>query len=1416
MPDQLTSGELGCLLRYMPSGWRERVGSSLTSEVLAGCISHLQALLVTVSTYLPRAILVNGRGVQVGRGQFRYGTALFPDVSGFSALTEQFSRERGREGAEEVTVIVNRFLDEVNTVATQHGGDLLKFAGDAALSFYEGVDHAARACRAAWEMQQVVRERFARVETSLGSFAIQMSVGLGSGLVFTASLGTPDSAEYAVMGPALATMGQAERLAQAGQIFVDRATCELAGESIVVVPGRGEGFSELCRAGLYSGAVERPHLRLSPPVGSPHAVLRWLLARLDVLVPYLPSGLLEKLVSSPEETGVESDHRWVTTLFADLRRANSLVEALGPERGDLLTEILNREFLAMRRVVERYEGVLHKVGAGPSGPHLFITFGAPKSHPDDPERAVRAGLEMQEVLAEVNREVEILASGTSDLEFPLLRQAIGVTTGFVFAGSVGSAERREYTVMGDVVNLACRLMAAADEEELLVADSTVRYLDERFEYRPRPAMWVKGKQGPVSYAQVTGLTRLPPLLGAAEGRVVGRQAELGAAQDMLNGAIRGAGGALVVRGEAGMGKTRLAREIAQQAQKRGMRVLVGACLSYGGDIPYLPWTDLLRVLLGVSAADQHRRKQAVLESRRGTTAAPALQAGASTTTVQLYRLARGLAAAGVAGWEPLIAELLELEADETELTASLDPRLRQQRLFDIVLQLIQHHARAQPLLLVIEDVHWADPTSLELLDYVARNVASCPAALLILHRPRERLAGRWREFAHAVEIELQELPETDVRALVADILGLEEVPGGLVELALRKAQGNPFFTEEVVRALMDARVLRRDDGRWELVADPDQAGVPDTIHGVIQSRIDRLEEIDRRVLQVASVIGRVFSTQVLGGVYPYGDLDGTLPRRLNRLGAVGLVLLELPEPEPVYMFRHALTQDVAYESLSYARRRELHRRVGEFIEAQAGEALSERPGFLAHHFFHGRTWRKALTYSLVAGRKAQREYANEAAIAHFRRALQAAAELDEPCEEERLEAHERLGEVLTIVGHYDEALSGLEAARTVIEAQPPSSGRDRRLAELYRKTAEAYEPRGDYAAAFDWLKQGLSISGIEDTVEGARLYRLGAGVFYRQGENALASEWCEKSLGTAERLGDEEALAQGNYLLGAILVRLGALSEAVEGCRQSLLAYEELGDLLGQFHAHNNLAMAYYYQDQWDLAAQHHKAAMQIVKRIGYAEGQARAASNLGGIYEVQGDLTAARRQYQFALGIVQKWGMTYGVALLHNNLGAACARGGEWGEATKHLEQSLILFKGIGSEEFLSELFRHRAEVSLGQGRLDEALARAERSLGYAQAHGMRLEEGMTWRVLGRVHRERGELDQAEKALVQALKIAQEAGKQHDIALTHLELARLRIQEGKEELGGRLARQAEQVFTQLGARLDLEEVRALLSVKSK
>jgi predicted ATPase/class 3 adenylate cyclase len=1386
----LTDSELERLKSYMPPGWREKIGPSPTSDEAMGYVLYLQKLLSATGTYIPRTILIDDHELHAERGVFRHGTALFADVSGFSTLTERFSQELGREGAEEMTLIVNRFLEAVNNIAIQYGGDLLKFAGDASISFYRGADHAARACRAAWEMQQTMQERFACVKTSLGEFPLRMSIGLGSGQVFIANLGTADNAECAAIGPALANMGHAEHLAKAGQIFIDQATRDLAGETISATPSGDEGFFELCDSAPHASTVERPDPDLTPPEGSTQAKLRWLLARLDKLTAYLPPGLLGKLIPSPTRVGVESDHRWVTTVFADLRGANDLVEALGPKQKQPLVEAINCYFLAMHTVVERYEGVLHKISIGPTGPHLFITFGAPKSHPDDPERAVHAALEMQEALVMVNQDIEKLVGDAPGLPRPIFRQAVGITTGFAFAGSIGSARRWEYTVMSDLVNLAARLMATADDGEILVDDSAVRYLSHQFELHPRPPIQVKGKREPVSYAQVTGLSRLPASLRAAEGELVGREVEIGTAQHLLDDAIQSKGSLLVIRGEAGMGKTRLTQEIAREAQRRGMRAIAGACLSYGGDIPYLPWADVLRALLGITATER---------------------------TAQIRQLAEGMAAAGLMGWEPLVAEMLDLEIDETELTASLDARLRQQRLFDIVLELIQRQAQAQPLLLALEDVHWSDPTSLELLDYVGRNISPRAATILILHRPREWLDDRWNKLSHATEIVLQELPATAVKGLLVDLLDTDEVPDRLVSLVLRKAQGNPFFTEEVVHALIDADALRKN-GHWRLVADPEKAGVPDTIHGVIQSRIDRLEETDRRVLQVASVIGRVFDIDVLSGVYPYDDVNGSLPRRLGRLGSLGLVLLETPVPEPHYMFKHALTQDVAYESLPYARRREIHRHVGTFVATQGGEVIAERPGFLAHHFFQGQAWLEALTYSLVAGRKAQREYANEAAISHFERALQAAArsakESTKSCAEEQLEAHEALGEVLTITGHYDKAQEHLEQARTLIEARPSSRKRNRKLAGLLDKMAAVYEAKGDYDAALEQLTIGLTQPDIQGLVESANLYLRGVSVLTRQANYDKAQTWCERALEISKKVQDrsgQETLARGHYFLGGILMRRGDVENAIKQCQTSLTLYNKLDDLIGQAQARTNLAAAFDDLDRWEEAARHYRIAMDLVQQIGYAEGQARVASNLGEVYLAQGHLKAAEEQYKLSLAVVERLGMRYGVALLHNNLGSVYVREKNWTEAEKNLEHSLRLFQEIGSEEFLTELFRHKAEAALGQNHLDEALACIERSINYAQVYSMRLEEGMSQRVLGQIHRQFKDLNQTEEALTQAMEIAQETRKRHESAMIHLELARLRLQQGKESESRELAQKATQVFAELGARLDLEEAEKLL-----
>jgi len=1383
MAEGLSPAEWERLWRYLPPAWHERWQEEGEEPGLARCVAHLSQLLAAVAVYLPRAVVERGARDRPGSGVFQHGTLLFADVSGFTPMSERFSREeeeRG-QGTEELTGIVNSYFEVVNHIAESYGGDLLKFGGDAILSFFQGAGHAARACRAAFEMQAAMAERFARLETSLGVFPLRMSIGLGTGAVLAASLGTLDRMEYAVLGPAVQQMARAATVARAGQTVLDEATRLAAGPAVTARPTAAEGYLELQEA-APAEKVDLPP-PLSPPPGPPATVLRWLLARLERMTTYLPPGLLEKLRPAPAEMGIESDHRWATTFFAGLRGANRLIQAHGPDRADESAWALNRYFVAMRGVVERYEGVVSKVGAGSGDLHLHVLFGAPRAHEDDPERAVCATLDMQDALRQVNLEVAQRLA----LETPPFRQTIGISTGFVFAGSIGSARRREYTVMGDEVNLAHRLMSSAGEGTILISAATAAHLSPRVVVEERPPIRVKGKSDPVRHFLVRGLAEMASAREDIQGEMVGRVEERARALAALDRAARGEGRVLVIRGEAGVGKTRLVLEVARQAARREIPLFSGQCVSFLRDtVPYLPWTEVMRGLLGVPVGGP-----------------PGEQAAALTA---------GMAAAGLAGWEPLVGEMLGLPVAETSLTASLDPRLRQQRLFDIVLELTAYHTRRRPLVIWLEDIQWADVASLGLLDYVARNVRRLPVLLMITHRPAGRLDERWRDLRHAVEVRLEELDEEGRSALIAQLLGVPKAPEPVVRGILARAQGNPLFIEEMARALIEAGALVREATGWRLVADPEAAGVPDTVQGILQSRLDRLPETERRVIQVASVIGHSFSMQVLEGVYPYGDLDGTLPGRLRLLSAQRFVVPA--DPPADYAFRHAMIQEVAYESLPHTRRRALHRAIARLIEESSMEETPERLEFVALHYYRGREWRKALTYLLMAGRKAQREYANEAAITHFRRALRAAAELGEPCREERLAAHDGLSRVLAILGRYDEALEHLEQAREIVGAAPPSQEKDRRRAELCGAFAEIFRAKGDYGTALEWLERGLEIPGITETLEGASLYLMGAAVFHRQGDNQRAREWCLRGLRVAERLGGpagREVLARGSYLLGTILRSLGEMERAIERCQQSLALYQEQDDLLGQVQAHNNLGMVYHDQGAWTQASEHFLAAMTLAERIGYAEGQARVATNLGEVYLTQGRLEEAQEAYRSALQIAEQRGMTFGVALLHNNLGAVGVRQGEWQQAEEHLARSLALFREIGSEDFLAELYRHRAEAALGQGRMDQALEDAQRSLEYARAHQVELEEGPTWRVLGRIWQEQGELDRAEEALDRALSLAVEVGNQYEVARTRLELARLRLRQGREAAGRELARKAVRTFVELGARLDLEEAESLL-----
>ena len=1383
---------------------RNCLPSSLERQCLSGneiidphlCAQHLGTLLRAISTYLPRQVvaplLANPEPGKV-EGGFSHGTVMFADISGFTAMSERLS-QLGKEGAEEITAIVNRFFAALLEVTAHYGGDLLKFGGDALLVFFGGEHHVLRACLAALQMQDTMA-RFSETSTSQGEFQLRMTIGLGTGPLFMARLGSIDGMEFAVMGSAMSQMAQAEDLASAGEIVIGPQTyCPIADQAIT--DEIQDGFHRLVGFRAHSPdlgyALADPLEAVIPPP-SGEGVLRWIadaVQRIQALELYLPPGLMDKVKLEPERIAIGGEHRPVTVIFANFYGIDEIIEALGEARSAEVTAILNAHFTTMRQIIAKYGGVVNKVDSYAAGHRIMALFGAPRAHVDDPERAVRAALEMQEAMAAF---AELHTSCGSFC----LKQRIGVNTGLVFAGNVGSLTRQEYSVMGDEVNLTARLMAVAREGQVLVSQSTARqsggsHSDGPFLLHEQEPVRVKGKSLPVHNYGVLGLQerhvrdRRP---------LIGRDEEWQTIRTTTGLALAGDTQVLTIVGDVGLGKSRLLDEVSVHwAEVPGSLNVTASCPSYGRHTPYQPWLDVLRTLFGFDPADSNLVK------------------------LDKIRVLLQEVDSSWHEWTVLIGRLLGLEVEETDLVRALDAQARQRTIFRVVVGVVDHVAGEQPLLLGIDDLQWADDTSVDLVNQVVHQVTDRPLLLALAHRPERALASTLKviDLPNHTPLRLQELSEeASLRLLDTLLPTTPQMPPRLKQLILDRARGNPLFIEEVAHSLIENYLtLSEETGTYHARTDLGQIEIPDSVNRVIMSRIDRLEESSRNLLRVASVIGQDFQHWLLTAIYPYRQAEGEVRERLDELSE--REILEGPYRDLLYLFRHILTREVAYESLLYADRRQLHRHIGESIETQQASRLAEYWEVLAYHFSLAEDWEKALTYHLQAGLKAQSIYANEDAIHHFHQALKAAEQVPESEGHQKLEsqlaAHEGLSEVLDTLGKYEEALAHIYRAQDLVMLTdyPPQSIA-RRLADLCRKTAAIYEKKSDYAAASNWLRGGLiALEGME-TIEEARIYLVGAGIHHRQGRNAEALQWCQRSLDVAGCSEDDKearfkVLAHAYFLQGAIYLRYGDNAQVIDECKKSLALYEQLGDIAGAGSAHNNLATAYFNRGDWAQAAEHYQTALEIRTRIGDVHECGLISNNLGGVYLNRGQLEHAEALYRQSLETWQQLGSTYGEAFLYMNLATVALKRRQWDQAIEHLTQSQDLCAQIRAEDFLAEAYRHMAEAYLGLGQIDKAEAWANRSLELAQSQEMKLEEGATRKVLGMIYCARSDWDATERELETSLAILESMDNPYEVGQALFQLAQLHRALAHDDQFHETLDRAIGIFERLGAQLDLKE----------
>lgn len=1186
----------------------------------------MSTLLETLASYIPQLIIRQHSSTSMvlnapARWKL-HGALLFTDISGFTGLTEQLA-QRGPSGIEDLTRLLNTSFSQILDTISGEGGDVLTFAGDALLAFWPAEDGDLRpATQLAAQCALAIQRRMSGLYRLISSTPLSLRIGIASGEITLMRVGGMYQRwAFVVAGEPLTEIAAAEQCAQPGEVLVAPSAWALLQQNATATMPECAHAPGTMRLDTLTHTV----------VATPQPTPELLLEQQPILQSYVSGAVLSRIIA--DQASWLADLRRITVLFINLPQ---LDQHISLERAQAIMQ-------TCQAALYRYEGSVNKISMDDKGVTLVAALGLPPlAHEDDAVRGVQAALAIRQALDALGQ-----------------RYAIGVTTGRAFCGEIGSTQRREYTMIGAIVNLSARLMQAAlksQQSPILCDEATYLAARARLSFEPLEPIFVKGKSEsvvvyrPMPIVEASDQQRSIQVAAQVplhQGQMIGRTAEQALLLTEIQAlAMANSGSVVQIEGEAGMGKSTLVSYLIQQASQLQLRTFQGGGNSIEASSPYSAWRGVFSQMLGIYDSQNLAQGQEQLRILLGDEHHD---------------------------WWPFISLLntvLPVDLPESDASQRLSAAARASMTRSLLLRLLQTAAQ-EPLLIILEDAHWFDSASWALALAMSQRMSN--VLLLLTRRPPDQSMLEESEeaqlLAHTkLRISLSALPADDSLSLVCQRLGVDRLPEAIAAIIRAKAQGNPFFTEELAYALRDTSVIQIEGRECRLASGADlrTLAFPETVQTAIVSRIDRLPPAIQLTLKAASVIGRVFPVRTLAAIHPIHKSEQHLSDDLTTLEQRDLTFLDSAEQDLSYSFKHAITQDVVYDLMLFAQRRQLHRAVALWYEQSHANELGRFYALLAYH------WNRAG----VADR----------ALDYFKRAAQQALAVDA--------AHE--------------ALIFLEQAHEIVSLAFPDNELIRLQSEMQINwlQGEAQRALGIVNLAKQHYTHSLQIARRLDDHRGIidALSHLGQ-VATDTGNFDEARDVLEECYARSHSLGDRALIAHASEKLGYMASRVGSYDESERYYDESLHIYTDLDDQRGVAQILHGMGFNMSITGKQDIARFYYLRSLEIRRAINDRLGIAATSNNLAWVCHLQQQYDQSHIYYKEALSIAYSLDNQRLIGILLNNQGFTFYATSDYGAAQACFDKALPLAWKMGAMPFVLETMVGMALLLAKAGQYIEAV---------------------------------------------------------------------------------------------------------------